>query len=526
MTSYLVQQYLGISAKEVPSKVALFFQGETIFYKELHLFSNKLANCLGKNGVNRGDRVAFILPKSINFIKAMLGILKADAAYVPIDGKAPMARAAEILEDCSPSVIICDTSTIEMAQSLTRGATWQPKIFAMSYRYYNFTEQELIWQEDIERERDDEPTYLNIDRDPAYILYTSGSTGKPKGVIVSHLNILSYIDWAVDYFDIKPNDNILNTSPLHFDMSVFDIYCSLKTGASLTLVPKNIQLFPIRLIDIMEKREITIWKGVSSLLAYFVKARALKPERLRNLKKVIFSGETLPTKYLISWMTTYPEKEFYNAYGPTEATGISTCYKVENIPLTPNDTIPIGAACSNTEIFAVREDGGIARVGEIGELYIRGSCLSQGYWNDRYRTEQAFGNYPYSKDNGERVYRTGDLVKLLSDGNYIFVGRKDDQIKYMGYRIELGEIEAALNSLDYVNDAAVISASMEDQENPEIIAFIGVNHGAALDGIREALKKRLPAYMQPHKIQVVRKLPRTENGKVDKQNLKNSYLTS
>jgi amino acid adenylation domain-containing protein len=414
-------------------------------YEEIYVSSNKLANCLKRNGVQRGDRVALILPKSIEFIYSMLGILKADAIYVPIDAQAPPARVAEIIEDCDPSSVICDDSTALLAAGCLHGLKRSSVIFVLGEKTSDVHElgSPFVCQNDIEKEDSTEPNYANLDRDIAYIIYTSGSTGKPKGVMVSHLSVLDYINWAVEYFSISHRDHILNTSPLHFDMSVFDLYCPLMTGGSLTLVPKQLQLFPIRLLEIMEKRRITIWKTVSSLLAYFVKARALSPGRLDDVRTIIFSGENLPTKYLIEWMRTYPDKEFYNAYGPTEATGISTCYRVEDIPSSPDIAIPIGKACTNTEVFALKENGTILEANEIGELYIRGSCLSLGYWNNPVGTESAFGQNPLNNNCDEMVYRTGDLVRLLPDGNYVHLGRKDDQIKYMGHRIELGEIECS-----------------------------------------------------------------------------------
>lgn len=524
MNTYLVQHYLDNSANIFGNKVAVFSQNESITFKELYLSANKLANCLRKNGVQRGDRVLLVLPKSVNFIKAMAGIVKADACYVPIDTKGPLERAIEILKDCRPSAIICDASTLETGRSLMEAAKWRPKVYIMCPRVVNAgMKDEFIWQEIIDEEAGEKPAYSNIDSDLAYILYTSGSTGRPKGVMISHLNIKNYIDWAAVYFGISPTDNILNTSPLHFDMSVFDIYCCLKTGASLTLTPKSVQIFPVKLVEIMEKNKITIWKAVSSLLSYFVKAHALRFEKLKDLRKVIFSGEPLPTKYLIEWMRTYPEKDFYNAYGPTEATGISTCYRVENIPSSPHEHIPIGMPCSNTDAFAVKHDGKIAGAGEIGELYIRGYCLSHGYWNDLCKTEIAFKKNPFNNNYNERVYCTGDLVKLSTDRNFVFVGRKDEQVKYMGYRIELGEIETPLGALDCVNDAAVLAMSVEGQEIPQLIAFVELNSPVDSGELCKMLRIRLPAYMIPRKIQVMKKIPRTENGKVDRQYLKKLF---
>jgi amino acid adenylation domain-containing protein len=523
MESFLVHHAFDLSAKVCSNKTALFFQEESISYESLYISTNQLANCLRTNGIKRGDRVSLILPKSIHSIQAILATLKSDAIYVPIDPKSPLERAGEIIDNCSPSAIICNSSTLEVVRSLLPMVSYQPKIVMLDSNENEASKQNIIGQEEILRAERDKPKYSNIDQDIAYIVYTSGSTGKPKGVAISHRNIQQYIKWAIEYFKINFEANILNTSPLHFDMSTFDIYCALQTGASLTVIPEQILMFPIRLIQIIDKRKITIWKGTSSLLSYLAKCHALNPQQMRSLRKIIFSGEPLPTKYLIEWMKAYPGKEFYNAYGPTECTGISTCYRVESLPKDPSSPVPIGKACSNKEIFALSEGGTLAKVNEVGELYIRGSCLSPGYWNDEEKTTKAFLRNPLNEDFEEKVYRTGDLVKQLADGNYVFVGRKDQQIKYRGFRIELGEIEVALQSLPYVKDGAVIFIKDAEWESSKIIGFVEADE-ENLDRMSEDLKRLIPKYMIPARILPLKNLPRTKNGKVDRQFLISAYL--
>ena len=519
MHAYLAQQRFDGAAKEHPKNIAVHYQDQSISYEELYSSSNRLANVLRSNGARRGDRVSFILPKSIDAITSILAILKADAMYVPIDPKTPLDRSKEIFDDSRPAFIICNESTIAIVQPLLNSLSYTPGVIVLDSQKDGDNRGNIIRQEEIASHDSKEPEYLNIDKDAAYILYTSGSTGKPKGVMVSHMNLSNYIDWAIDYFRIGSKDNILSTSPLHFDMSVFDIFCPLQTGATLTLVPEQILIFPIRLIELIERRQITIWKGVSSLLSYIVKIGGLNPDKMRSLEKVIFSGENLPTKYLIEWMKRCPEKEFFNAYGPTECTGISTCYKVEDIPSDPHVPIPIGKACANTEILAIHEDGRLAKIDEVAELCIRGSSLSSGYWNDSKKTSAYFVQNPLNDSCQDLIYKTGDLVKQLPDGNYIFIGRKDTQIKYQGYRIELGEIEHALQALDRVKDAAVIAPKGADEDNPDIVALVETDEDLNVEHILEELRKRVPKYMLPIRIQILKKLPRTENGKVDRQKL-------
>ena len=521
MVAYLAQQYLDDSEKLFSGRIAVTCDGFRISYGELVRSSNRLANCLIRNGIHRQDRVALCLGRSINSIIAVAGILKADAVYVPVDSKWPVARLAKIIDDCRPSALICDGGTGEQALQAVSKKEGFPKILLMDDRMKapSFSKDSLICREEIEDQDSDCPRYGNIDADMAYILYTSGSAGSPKGVMISHLNITNYIEWAVDRFQITKEDRVLSTAPFHFDMSTFDIYCSFKSGAALCVASESERLFPGKLLDLIEREEITVWKGVSSLLMYMAQGASLGRRKLPTLKRILFGGESLPTKHLIEWMNAYPEKLFYNVYGPTEATGISTCYPVEEIPKDPLVRIPIGRACRNTEVFLLKEDGSLAGVGEAGELYVRGSGLSRGYWNDREKTEKAFITNPLTKTPGDRVYRTGDRALQRKDGNYEFLGRKDDQVKYLGYRIELLEIENAILSVEEVKDAAVTLIPGEKIPVPEIVALTVLKNQGNPGEILAELRNKLPRYMLPQKILRVTRIPRTDRGKIDRQAL-------
>ncbi len=335
---------------------------------------------------------------------------------------------------------------------------------------------------------DSEPEYRNVDRDIAYILYTSGSTGTPKGVMVSHLNIANYVSWATEFFGITSQDVILSTAPFHFDMSTFDVYCSMKSGARLVIAPEEMLLFPAKLLAFANNEGVTLWKGVSSLLAYIARTGSLERLRLDSMKRIVFAGEVLPTKYLIEWMRKCPSVRFYNAYGPTEATGISTCYEVAEMPRHADERIPIGKACANSEVIVEKEDGSQGEQGDVGELLVRGSGVASGYWNDVEKTKAAFVRNPFGSGVKDVVYRTGDLVLLREDGNLEFIGRKDDQVKWMGYRIELGEIESALLSLPNVKDAAVLLERNEMLKTEELVGVVEVVNDRDLVGVVEELK--------------------------------------
>lgn len=527
MNIYLAQQFLDRSARKNPQKQAIWTHDAAVSYGELVNFANKMANFLIRSFSSPGNRVCIVLPKSIYSIGSMFAVLKAGTIYVPIDDQSPSERIRDIVDDCTPAAIICNRHTLEIVDKIRTHGNHHFKIIIMEQqpKTDELDFPELYFLNDLESESEILKPYTAIDQDVAYILYTSGTTGKPKGVMISHLNICNYIQWAVEYFKIQPEDRILNTSPLHFDMSVFDIFGSIAAGSQLYLVPRKMLIFPKKIIEIIENNQITLWKAISFLLVYFAKSKALKPSIMPELKTIIFSGEALPTKYLIEWMKTLPEKSFYNAYGPTEATGISSCHHIEKMPTNPSDAIPIGKACNNTDMFAVDEKGNIVEPGECGELIIRGSGLSLGYWNNPQKTEEVFRHIDIRGGARCRVYYTGDIVKRMSGGEgYTFIGRKDHQIKYMGYRIESGDIEAALYEAGSISGAAVIAINHEERERPEIVAFVEAENMIDKAEIMSFLRKKLPAYMIPQKLEVLARLPRTDNGKINRPLLKSEYL--
>jgi acyl-coenzyme A synthetase/AMP-(fatty) acid ligase len=278
-------------------------------------------------------------------------------------------------------------------------------------------------------------------------------------------------------------------------------------------------LFPSKLVEYAEAEKVTVWKGVSSLLMYLARTGAISRGRLPTLRTILFSGETLHAKYLIEWMRTFPEKTFYNAYGPTEATGISMYYRIDKTPASIDERIPIGKPCENTEVFLLDENYKAVPQGMPGELCIKGVCLSKGYLNDPERTKQVFIDNPLNPGKGERIYLTGDSARLLPDGNYEFIGRRDDQIKFMGYRMELSDIEHALVSINGVRDAGAVLVESEGIDLKEPVAYVEIDSNTSLASIMQELKNRLPHYMVPKRLCQIEHLPRTDRGKIDKMAL-------
>jgi amino acid adenylation domain-containing protein len=526
--AYLVQHYGDLSATAHPDACALRCPRDgTLTYGALYRRSNRLARALAAAGVARQARVALCLERSAASVVAMLGVLKADAIYVPIHEKAPPDRCRTILADCQPAAVVVDARTAGRVADALRPAGDTVPLVVLGDAPGEVPARTGRWitQGTITRQSDAPLDYHNVDTDIAHILYTSGTTGRPKGVMISHLNVVNYVEWAVEYFGITQTDRILGTAPFHFDMSTFDLYCSQKAGAALCLATEEHTLFPSRLMQLAEREGITLWKGVASLLAYLARTGAVQRGRLPTLERVLFSGERLPTRALMTWMGAFPEKRFYNVYGPTEATGISTAYHVEHRPEHAGITVPVGRPCANTEVLVLTDSGEPTPIGEAGEICIRGSSLSPGYWNDPVRTQQAFAHHPRGGVAGDRVYRTGDLGHWDADGQLRLVGRRDDQVKWMGYRIELGEITVALQAVPGVVDAAVHLLPVRGDDAEQLVAFVVPAAGATDAGILATLRGRLPHYMVPKRLVSLPALPRTDRGKVDREALRRLYCS-
>jgi L-proline---[L-prolyl-carrier protein] ligase len=356
-----------------------------------------------------------------------------------------------------------------------------------------------------------------VETDLAYILYTSGSTGTPKGVMISHRNSLGFVEWVADTFEVSPDDRLSSHAPLHFDLSILDIFVAMKSGASLALVPDGTSTFPIRLAQWMESNAISIWYSVPSILTLLLLKGGLDRVDLGRIRLLIFAGEVFPTKYLRELMRALPRAIFVNLYGPTE-TNVITWFRVPPLPDDQTEPIPIGWTCANTDIFVVDEEGRrVTEPGLKGELYARGVTVAQGYWGDPEKSGRSFIQNPFQPHFPDRAYRTGDIVTFDEAGCYRLIGRRDRMIKSRGYRIELDEIEVVLHAHPEVKEAAVVAVPDEMMGN-RIRAFVACGEGASLDQgtLREYCLEKLPRYMVPESIDLLERLPKTSTGKVDR----------
>jgi amino acid adenylation domain-containing protein len=517
---YLLQQLLIDSARRYPDKVAVRYEEQEITYKDLDEVTDKLAALLRENEVGQGDRVGIYINKSIPSVVSIHGILKAGAVYVPLDPNAPASRLAFIIENCGIRCLLTSTRNLgKVGKMFPDGSPLEAVVLTDGAAELKgeLPLNVIPWSDVLERDGSALSGNPTIDTDLAYVLYTSGSTGVPKGVMISHLNALTFVNWAHETLKVSEADVLSNHAPLHFDLSIFDIFAAFKAGATLVLVPEGTSAFPIRMADWIEQNGITIWYSVPSILSLMVLHGKLDRYGFPALRTVLFAGEVFPVKYLRELMAAIPHAEYYNLYGPTE-TNVITYYKVPELPAERIKPIPIGKACANIGVFALADDGAVVTgPGVEGELYSRGSCVAQGYWGDPEKTGRSFvGNHvqPHFQD---RAYRTGDIVTIDEEGNYIYLGRRDHMIKSRGYRIELGEIEAALYSHPDVKEAAAIAVP-DDLIGNRIKAFIVLRNSHHVDAreIQGFCSEKIPRYMVPELIEFRQALPKTSTGKVDK----------
>jgi amino acid adenylation domain-containing protein len=512
----LLHELLERSAARDPRHQAVSFEGRSVTYAELDRQSNLLAGALIDAGVTPGDRVGILLEKSIEAVTAIFAALKAGAVYVPLDVNAPTARLTTIVDNCRPRALFASPRLRTLPDLLASARPIDVRVLTERPSFERGGNV-LLWVEAMSRSPG-RPAIARDDRDAAYILYTSGSTGQPKGVEISHRNALAFIDWACDAFALTPNDRVANHAPFHFDLSVFDIYATFKAGATLCPVPPITSRFPVELGRFIQDERISVWYSVPSALVLLLERGKLDALDLSALRAILFAGEVFATRHLHSLMERVPHARYCNLYGPTE-TNVVTWHEVTSPP-DAGTSLPIGKPCSGAEVFAIDDAGDlVAKPGKRGELYVRGPTVALGYFGDAERTSQGFVADPRGPASAERVYRTGDIVSLDDDGNLLFHGRADAQVKLRGYRIELGDVETALLSHADVQEAAVRLVEGEDGGRLEAYVARRPESPLAAEDLRRHCSQLLPPYMIPEAVVFMEALPRTPNGKIDRVRL-------
>lgn len=497
-----VQEYLEHTASVYREKTAFADEETQISFGELQDYAKRIAGSLQKEGLFRKAAAVF-LDKGTACVEAMLGVAYSGNFYTVLDVYMPQARIQKIMEVLQPAVILTDAAHREEAAAFAGQA-------------------QVITIEEARRGDADGDGLLSVrekmkPEDTLYVLFTSGSTGTPKGVVISHRAVIEYLEWLGANFPIDEHTVFASQTPFYFVMSGLDIYMTIKCGAECQIPPKQIFSFPMMTLNWLKEHRVNTLYWVPSALCLIANLGALPELHLDELKLVMFGGEVMPARQLNMWRQEYPEADFINMYGPTEMTDICAYYWV-NREIDDAERLPIGKAADHMKLFLLDEADREVTPGEIGELCGSGPSLADGYYREPEKTAQVFVPNPLytpgQPESEKRMYRTGDLAMVNADGDLIYMGRKDFQIKHMGNRIELGEIETAVSAAEGV----CACCCLYDTEHSRIVLFYtGEREEKEL---REQLKGSLPVYMIPNRMVHLEEMPLNLNGKTDRVKLR------
>ncbi|MCI6534663.1 MAG: amino acid adenylation domain-containing protein [Lachnospiraceae bacterium] len=497
-----ILDYLEQSAIHYPDKIAFADETSACTYKELRRTAKSVGTKLA-NYVPPRSPVPVFMEKRVETIYAFLGAVYAGCFYVLLDPKLPSERLKQILQTLQSEVLVLHPDYEKQFKTLEYERNVVNILEAVQ------EEEDAVLLEAIREQR--------LDIDPLYAIFTSGSTGIPKGVLVSHRSVIDFMEEFVEIFEITDKDVIGNQAPFDFDVSVKDIYSTLKTGATMQIIPKKLFSFPTKLLDYLDEREITTLIWAVSALCIVTTLKGLEYKVPQKVNKIIFSGEVMPIKHLNEWKKYLPDALYANVYGPTEITCNCTYYIVDR-EFQPGESLPIGQPFPNEKVFLLDEENQLVReAGKKGEICVSGTALSLGYYRNPEQTEKVFVQNPLNEKYLERIYRTGDMAYYGHDGYLYFASRKDFQIKHMGHRIELGEIELAMELAEGIRRAC---CTYDESENKIVTFYEGE---AEKRQIVRALGKKLPAYMIPNVWVKLERLPITKNGKIDRKKMLKEY---
>jgi amino acid adenylation domain-containing protein len=503
--------YLEASAARFPERVAVVGpDGEAVTYRELHARAARLAGFLRARGIAPGDRVALLLPKSVASLTVVFAALLARAVYVPIDWSGPPERNGKIVSDSGAVIVFGHPKPIA---ALSPDDAAKPRTVVI-VGGATIGEQ-VAWDDALAHAPLDDGGAGRAHDDVAYILFTSGSTGVPKGVTLTHENATSFVDWCSDTFHPTEDDRFSSHAPFQFDLSVLDIYLSIKHGATLYLVSEELGQNPKKLGKFIHEQRLTVWYSAPSILGLLAELGGLEALGQNELRLVLFAGEVFPVKRLRRLTELWPHPAYFNLYGPTE-TNVCTFAPVPlPVPAERTEPYPIGPACAHCDALVLDNDANEVGAGEEGLLYIAGPSVFRAYWGRPDLTAERF-----VLRHDKRWYNTGDVVKLDPEVGYVYLGRRDRMVKRRGYRIELDEIERGLNTAEKIREVAVIAAADADA-GVKIAAFVAMKPGerASVIDMKQIAARALPGSMSPDLFLFVEALPRTPTDKVDYQAL-------
>lgn len=497
-----ILEYLDNIVKIYPERIAYANESVELSFRSVYDNARAIGSFLHNEGKYKEPVVVF-MKKHPDMINAFLGVVYGGSFYVPIDEEMPKHRIELIFQSLNPRAVICDDTTIESVKSF--------KFDGAVYRYNDMIKFPVN-EDTINSIRD-----KSIDTDPIYIVFTSGSTGKPKGVVACHRSVIDYIETLTEVLEISEDTVFGNQTPLYVDACLKEIFPTLKFGAKTYIIPKELFMFPIKLVEFLNQYKINTVCWVVPALTLISGLGALDKVVPEYLHTIAFGSEVFPIKQFNIWRKTLPNARFINLYGPTEATGMS-CYYVVDREFALDESIPIGKPFRNTEILLLDESDRPVKKGEQGEICIRGTSLTLGYYNDFEKTGEVFVQNPLNKMYPELIYRTGDIGRINERDELVFVSRKDYQIKHMGHRIELGEIEMVMNQMEGIQSASCI---FDDDKKKIILYYVGnVSKADVVNYCRD----KLPRYMIPNFVEKLDFMPLTPNGKINRLALKERYI--
>ena len=506
MRNNILEYFSRGAAHHFPNKTAIVDDTRQITFLELETQAKRFASMLIARTDMTREPIAIYLPKSIPVVVANLAVAYTGNIYMNLDIRVPPQRLRNILTHIKPRLIITSKDCVNDVLGIAT----------------DITNNQIICIEDLDKCDDsaDATSLLTryqqvIDTDPLCIINTSGSTGTPKGVVLNHRGMIDFMDWVFDTFEFDSELVIGSLSPLYFDIYMLELIMCLAKGATLVIIPDQLAIFPARLMEFLAKEEINFLFWVPSIMVNIANLGLLQKIPLPSLRTVFFAGEVFPTRHLNMWRRTFSDVLFVNLYGPIEIHVDCTFYIVEG-EIADDQPLPIGYPCRNTDIVILNEADQLCAVDQQGELCVRGSSLSNGYWNDPEKTAHAFVQNPLNSRYPELIYRTGDLAVRRADGLIYLVGRKDYQIKHLGYRIELPEIEHQVLGIPGIANACVVY----DQPKKAITLFYQpLGAEVSVRAIREALSAIFPKYMLPTAYHSMERLPMNPNGKIDRNGL-------
>ena len=493
-----ILEYLEATVLRVPQKMAYSDGIDDMTFSQLYRISRGIGSCLLHQGFSP-EAVAILMEKHPRQVASFYGAVYAGCFYVSIDPEMPPRRMEMILESINARVMIVD----EKCEKLLSGISFEGTVLRYD-EICHFEEDTARLTRVRERQ---------IDTDPIYIVFTSGSTGIPKGVAACHRSVIDYVEALCEALGFSEATVFANQTPLFFDAPLKELMPVIKFGASAYLVPRKYFMFPTKLCDFLNEYRINTVCWVVSALTMISSLRVLEKNPPKYLTTVAFGSEVFPRRQYDLWREALPDAKFFNLYGPTEATGMSCYWRAERV-LGKDEPIPVGTPFKNTDLMLITEEGREAKDGEQGEIYLRGTCVTLGYFNNPEKTAEAFVQNPLQHAYPETVYRTGDLAYRNEYGELVFVSRKDAQIKHMGHRIELGEVESAASECHEVARACCL---YDDEKKRIQLYYCGEIYENAL---LQFLKGYLPRYMLPAVCKKLESMPLTPNGKLDRKKIK------